>query len=113
MSATPRLRRGSLAGPGAGPELREEVRRLLSLRGLVVEEILSGLLEAPVGYEQEADEWVVLLAGRARLAAGGETIVLSPGDWVFLPSGLPHTLLETEPGTRWLAVHLARGAGGG
>jgi cupin 2 domain-containing protein len=109
---TPGLRRGSLSGAGEGPELGEEVRRLLSLRGLLVEEILSGRLEGPVDYEQEPDEWVVLLAGHARLAVGGETIALSAGDWLFLPSGLPHTLLETEPGTRWLAVHL-HGSGRG
>ena len=101
-----RLVRGTLA-PGGGPPTGEEVQRLVSARGVVVEEILSGRLEAPVDYLQDEDEWVVLLAGRASLAVGGETIELGPGDWLYLPSGLPHTLLETARGSRWLAVRIA------
>jgi mannose-6-phosphate isomerase-like protein (cupin superfamily) len=101
------LVRGTLAAPGAGPASGEEVRALVAARGLVVEQILSGRLEAPVEYAQREDEWVVLLAGRAVLATGGETIELGPGDWLYLPSGLPHTLVETEPGSSWLAVRIA------
>ncbi len=100
--------RGRLAGPEAGPEAGEEVRRLVATGGVVVEEILSGTLDAPVEYLQDEDEWVALLAGRARLAVGAETVELEPGDWLFLPSGLSHALLETERGTRWLAVRIRR-----
>jgi cupin 2 domain-containing protein len=100
--------RGRLLGPDAAPESGEVVHRLAAVRNLVVEEILGGRLDAPVAYEQEQDEWVALLAGGARLAVEGETLELAPGDWVLLPAGLPHTLLEAEPGTAWLAVHLHR-----
>jgi cupin 2 domain-containing protein len=91
-----------------GPETGEDVRALLDTGGVVVEEILSGTLDAPVDYLQDEDEWVVLLAGRARLAAGGESLELEAGDWLFLPAGEPHTLLETERGSRWLAVRIRR-----
>ena len=100
------LVRGTLASPGDGPETGEEVRLLAAARRVVVEEILSGRLEAPADYLQDEDEWVVLLAGGARLAVDGETVELGPGDWLFLPSGLPHTLVETAPGSRWLAVRI-------
>ena len=98
--------RGRLAGPAGAPASGEVVRRLVAVRNLVVEEILSGALPAPVEYVQEQDEWVALLAGRARLEVEGEAHELGPGDWLLLPAGVPHTLLETEPGTAWLAVHL-------
>ena len=102
--------RGRLAGPQAGPETGEEVRRLVVAGHVVVEEILSGTLDGPAEYVQDEDEWVALLAGRARLAVGAETVELEPGDWLFLPSGRSHTLLETERGTRWLAVRIHRDA---
>jgi cupin 2 domain-containing protein len=102
------LLRGRLEGPAAAPATGELVRRLVGVRNLVVEEILSGRLDGPVEYVQDQDEWVALLAGRARLEVEGEMLELAPGDWVFLPSGLRHTLVETGPGTSWLAVHLHR-----
>jgi hypothetical protein len=36
----------------------------------------------------------------------GEAVELTGRDWLLLPSGLPHRLVRTEPGTEWLAVHL-------
>jgi cupin 2 domain-containing protein len=69
---------------------------------------LSGRLEDPVEFRQAEDEWVVLLAGEARLDVDGTRVDLAPGEWLFLPAGVPHTLVETEPGTSWLAVHFGR-----
>ena len=97
---------GRLAASDDAPARGEEVRRLAAARGVVVEEILSGRLEAPVDYIQDEDEWVVLLAGAATLTAGSETITLAAGDCLYLPSGLAHTLVRTEPGSRWLAVRI-------
>jgi cupin 2 domain-containing protein len=109
MSGPHGVVRGRLVGPAGAPADGEVVRRLAVVRNLVVEEILSGTLPAPVEYVQEQDEWVALLAGRARLEVAGETHELGPGDWLLLPAGVPHTLLETEHGAAWLAVHLHRG----
>jgi cupin 2 domain-containing protein len=106
---SPGLLRGRLLGPSAAPDAGELVRRLVGVRNLVVEEIVGGRLEAAAEYEQEQDEWVALLAGRAVLEVGGEEIELAPGDWLFLPAGLRHVLREAEPGSQWLAVHLHPG----
>jgi cupin 2 domain-containing protein len=84
---------------------RPRNRATLPAKPLVVEQIRSGALEAPADYEEEQDEWVVLLAGRAVLVVDGEPVELTPGDWLFLPAGLRHRLVETEPGTSWLAVY--------
>ncbi|MDQ4070715.1 MAG: cupin domain-containing protein [Actinomycetota bacterium] len=82
---------------------------MLRRRNLVVEQILSGRTLELHTYVQAQDEWVVVLAGRAVLEVDGERLALGPGDWLFLPSGVPHTVLETDPGTSWLAVHLHPG----
>jgi len=36
------------------------------------------------------DELYVILSGRARFTAGGETRVAAPGDLIFVPANLPH-----------------------
>lgn len=47
-----------------------------------------------------------MLAGGAVLDVGGQHLTLGPGDWAFLPAGVRHTVVETNAGTSWLAVHL-------
>ncbi len=69
-------------------------------------QILSGRASDPHSYVQDQDEWVVVLAGAAVVDVGGERVTLASSEWLFLPSGLAHTVLESEPGTSWLAVHV-------
>lgn len=57
---------------------------------------------------QDTDEWVVVLHGAAVVEVEGERIDLNAGDWVFLPAGVPHSVVRTEAGTNWLAVHIVR-----
>jgi len=100
--------RGRLRDSAAAPHVAEDVERVLDLRGVVVEHILSGTLESRVDYRQEHDEWVVLLAGRATLVVDGERVELNAGDWLFLPALVEHTLVTTARGSSWLAVHVSR-----
>jgi len=72
--------------------------------GFTVEQILSGRLSAPQDYEQDHDEWVVVLEGSATLEVDGVAHDLGAGDWWLLPAHTPHRLVRTEPGTNWLAV---------
>jgi len=103
----PRFVRGSLAPAAGAPGEGELVTRLAELPGATVEQILSGTLAGPASFEQDHDEWVVLLEGGAKLVVDGAELELQAGDWLLLPAGCPHTLVETQPGTSWLAVHLA------
>ncbi|MCK4177291.1 cupin domain-containing protein [Aciditerrimonas ferrireducens] len=100
---------GRLAEPQAAPATGETVTVLVETAGARVEHILSGQLALPLDYDQDHDEWVLVLAGRARLAVEGTEAVLGPGDWLLLPAHRPHRLLAVEPGTAWLAVHLPPG----
>ena len=73
---------------------------------MLIEHILSGRTVEPHGHVQPQDEWVVVLAGGAVLDVDGDQVALGPGEWLFLPAGVPHTVHRTEPGTSWLAVHV-------
>jgi cupin 2 domain-containing protein len=103
----PRFLRGHLAPAAGAPAAGELVTRLVELPGATVEQILSGTLPEPVSFEQAHDEWVVVLEGGAKLVVDGTELELRSGEWLLLPAGCPHTLVETQPGTSWLAVHLA------
>jgi cupin 2 domain-containing protein len=100
-----RLRPSSVA-PASG-EWSEQVARLGEV---MIEQIVSGALDEPVDYDQDHEEWVVVLQGGATLQAEGETLELGAGDWVLLPAHVPHRLLTTTPGTSWLALHAGDGA---
>ena len=73
-----------------------------------VERIVSFGHASPPGfwYEQDEDEWVVLLQGQAVMDVDGRTVPLTSGDHLFLPTQTPHTVLQVSDGALWLAVHL-------
>ena len=100
--------RGHLHDAAGAPPTGERVERLVAFAGVVVEQIRSGALGEPVDYDQPDDEWVVLLAGRATLVVAGETVELTAGEWLFLPAHVTHRLVETQPGSSWLAVTATR-----
>ena len=103
---TGRWSRGRLRDGAAAPASGEAVEQLLVLPGVVIEQILSGTLEAPLDFRQEHDEWVVLLEGSASLVVAGEDVALAAGGWLFLPAGVEHRVVATAPGSSWLAMHI-------
>jgi cupin 2 domain-containing protein len=89
----------------------ERIEVLLSAPGLRVERIISTGHATPPGewYDQDTDEWIVVLRGHARLRIESEpdTRDLYPGDHVLLPAHLRHRVEWTDNAapTVWLAVH--------
>jgi cupin 2 domain-containing protein len=83
-----------------------------------IERIVSTGQASPSGfwYDQAGDEFVVLLAGAARLRfeQGDVTVDMKPGDWVEIPAHVRHRVEATqaEPPTVWLAVHRCHGSAG-
>src|SRR4051812_33223287 len=75
-------------------ELAEEhFQCLLSAPGLRIERIVSQGHSSPEGfwYDQDTDEWVMLLAGAARLTLeGSEPFNLWPGGFVNIPAHQRH-----------------------
>jgi cupin 2 domain-containing protein len=107
MIKTGNLRNGLPVRP-----LPDEVVDLLVERsGLRIERIVSTGQVMPEGqwYDQETDEWVLLVQGAARLRIEGEREdrALSQGDWILLPAHCRHrvTWTRAEPPTVWLAIH--------
>jgi cupin 2 domain-containing protein len=78
-----------------------------------IERIVSHGQATPAGewYDQEWDEWVLLLAGSAGLLLEGEEEPrpLAPGDWVMIPAHRRHQVAWTAPAehTVWLTVHVS------
>ena len=101
---------GRLDAAASGPSVGERTRVLVATPGFTVEQILSGRLEAPVDDDQDHDEWVVVLEGGAVLEIDGVEHAMTPGDWLLLPARVPHRVLSTQIGTRWLAVRGQRGS---
>jgi cupin 2 domain-containing protein len=83
---------------------------LLAAPGVRIERIASYGQRSPPGfwYDQPQAEWVVLLAGAARLrfADEPEERVFGPGDWLHIAAHRRHRVEWTDPAqpTVWLAV---------
>ncbi len=82
-----------------------------------LERIVSSGQATPPGewYDQETDEWVILLRGGGRLVFedGGESFVLAPGDYIHIPAHCRHRVEWTDSNTKtvWLALHYGRNQG--
>ena len=106
------LRRGSLLSDLTVPAADERFDRLLDRPGVRIERIVSTGQASPPDfwYDQDDDEFVVLLTGAAKLRFEEDARVfdLAPGDWVEIPARTRHRVdyTQAEPATVWLAVHL-------
>lgn len=94
---------------GLASHLSDEVfTRLLEAGTVRIERIVSRGQVSPEGfwYDQSQHEWVVVLAGAARLRFEKETIELRTGDFVNIPAHTKHRVEWTTPHepTVWLAV---------
>lgn len=93
-------------------DLKEEVFETIHEDGsFKLERIISSGQATPEGkwYDQERDEWVILLSGSAGLKIEGEDEIISlkPGDYIMLPAHVKHRVEwtdEKEPSI-WLALH--------
>ena len=86
---------------------------LLDRPGVRIERIVSAGQVTPEAepYDQDHDEWLLLLAGGARLwREGAGECELRPGDALFIAAHVRHRVSWTQanPPTVWLAVHLER-----
>lgn len=108
------VRAGSLTAVPGRPVAQELVETLYQGRGVRIERIVSTGQVTPEGqwYDQDGDEWALVVAGAARLLIEGEEREreLAAGDWLLLPAHCRHRVIwtETNPPTVWLAIHLAQ-----
>lgn len=111
------MRAGNIFEGLPGKLDKEELQELASGAGVRIERIVStGQASTPgFWYDQDADEWVVVLRGSARLEFEGraDLIDMRPGDWVLIAAHQRHRVAWTSPDqpTVWLAVHFDTGPG--
>ena len=92
----------------------EKIDVLLETPGLRLERIVSTGHATPPGqwYDQDRDEWVVVVRGRARLRfeSEPESRELGVGDHVLIPAHARHRVEWTDPTapTVWLALFYTR-----
>lgn len=93
------------------PANAEIFEPLLKTAHITLERIISTGQATPPGewYDQDKDEWVILLSGSAGLLFAGENQVrtLHPGDYVHIPAHKRHRVewTDTLQPTVWLALH--------
>lgn len=91
---------------------REQFDTLLERPGVRLERIVSNGQATPAGewYDQDWDEWVMVLQGEAELLLehNSQRRVMKQGDCILLPAGCRHRVEWTAPDqpTVWLALHL-------
>ncbi len=96
--------------PGAPDPEKETFEQLFEGDKFRVERIISSGHTTPEGswYDQEMDEWVILLQGTATIEfADGQVASLTDGDYIFILAHRRHRVIFTsvEPPCFWLAIH--------
>ena len=92
-------------------ELKEELfEELLSNDTLKIQRIVSygHTTEESKWYDQDNDEWVILLKGEATISfEDAEDVDLKVGDYLNIPAHKKHRVSWTKPDeeTIWLAIH--------
>lgn len=75
-----------------------------------IERVVSVGHSSPEGlyYDQENDQWIMLVQGTATLELEGKLVDLKAGDYLFLPKNSKHRIEKTsiEPACIWLCVFI-------
>ena len=102
------IQRGTL-GEGVTAKTGEETSTtLIARQEFELEEIVSRGAASPEGfwYDQERDEWVLLVTGAATLRFEDAGILeMKAGDHMMIPAGVWHRVEATSPDAVWLALH--------
>jgi cupin 2 domain-containing protein len=105
------MQHGNLFSAIPASLLEERFDTLLETSHVKVERIVSEGHATPTGewWQQDRDEWVLLLSGSAGIRLEGEsgTRSLRPGDYILIPARLRHRVEWTASHVKtvWLALH--------
>ena len=93
------------------PELYESEQSLSLFEkpSIKIERLVSESYSSPAGfwYDQDEDEWVVVLRGKATLEfEEGQLVYMQEGDYVTISRHVKHRVRQTDPKTIWLSVHV-------
>jgi cupin 2 domain-containing protein len=88
----------------------ERIEVIANNENIVIERIISYGNVTPEGYwyNQDKNEWVLLLTGEAKLEfRDNKTVDLKAGDYIMIAAHQEHRVVYTskEPNCVWLAFH--------
>jgi cupin 2 domain-containing protein len=93
-------------------KMPEEIfETLVETKSFRLERIISDgqLTPEDEWYDEDENEWVILLKGSAALLLEGDKapVILKPGDYLNLPAHRKHKVLwaDADEKTIWLAIH--------
>ncbi len=75
---------------------------------LKIVRIFSNSVQDGQWYDQDHDEWVVLLEGEAVLAFEDQIQALVKGDYVLIEAHQKHRVKSTSADALWLAIYLKK-----
>ena len=85
----------------------EIITELLQHKNVTINRIVSNRLSNGSWYDQEEDEWLVLVEGAALLLIDDEEKTLKAGDTLFIPAHQLHRVISTSDNALWLTVHIS------
>lgn len=84
----------------------ETINELLQYKNVKINRVVSNRLTDGSWYDQEEDEWLVLIRGAALLLIDNEEKILRSGDTLFIPAHELHKVISTSDDALWLTVHI-------
>ena len=87
------------------PTSGELFNTLFKSKNIEITQIVSSDKLEPKEYNQDKDEFVVLLEGEATLEIEGRVQNLQKGDYLHIPAYTKHKVLNTSKGALWLAIY--------
>jgi len=99
---------GTIFEPIADSRNDELFVPLLERAGFKLEQIISyGQASDPGSwYDQDGDEWVLLVRGEAELEFEDERLNLKGGDYLLIPACVRHRVAYCSQDALWLALHV-------
>lgn len=85
-------------------ENNETFSTLFQNKTLKIESIRSSLKIPGQLYDQDQDEWVLLLEGEARIEIIDKIRTMRSGDYLFLPKHTLHRVHSTSENALWLVI---------
>ncbi len=87
------------------PRTGESFNTLFQNKNIEITQIVSSNKLNIKEYNQDVNEFVTLLEGKAKLEIEGKIKELSKGDYLYIPAHTKHRVLETSNGALWLAIY--------
>ena len=84
----------------------ELIEQLAIAKNCKIERIISPKLSAPKEewYDQDKDEFVLVLKGSAELRFEKSLVRMKEGDYIIIPAHAKHRVEKTDKETIWLTV---------